>query len=91
MLQFPYQPVPLIGPSPPSLPPTATVHWRPFVPVTIIGTAGRSRYFKRGLVDPGSDDTVFPLAIEADATQLPPLNGATPRASSWRRENDCPV
>lgn len=63
MLQLPYQPVPLIGPPPPSLPATTTAHWRPFAPVTIIGPSGRSRYFNRALVDPGSDDTVFPMMI----------------------------
>ena len=63
MLQFPYQPVPLIGTPPPSLPATTTAHWRPFVPMTIIAPSGRSRTFNRVLVDPGSDDTVFPMAI----------------------------
>lgn len=63
MLQFPYEPVPLTGIPPSSLPPTAVARWRPFAPVTIIGPAGSSRYFKRALVDPGADDTVFPLEI----------------------------
>jgi len=63
MLQFPYQPVPLVGTAPPSLPPTATVRWRPFAPVTIVGPAGVSRRFQRALLDPGADDTVFPLEL----------------------------
>lgn len=63
MLQFPYQPVPLVGPTPPSLAAKTTAHWRPFAPMTIIGPNGRSRYFNRALIDPGSDDTVFPIAI----------------------------
>jgi hypothetical protein len=63
MLQYPYQPVPLTGPAPPSLPATTQAHWRPFVPVTIRTSAGASRHFNRALVDPASDDTVFPLAI----------------------------
>jgi hypothetical protein len=63
MLQFPYEPVPLAGPPPASLPSMATAHWRPFAPVTIAGPTGVSRYFKRALVDPGADDTVFPLDI----------------------------
>ena len=63
MLQFPYEPVPLTGVPPASLPSTATARWRPFVPVTIVGPTGVSRYFKRALVDPGADDTVFPLDI----------------------------
>jgi hypothetical protein len=63
MLQFPYQPVPLTGPPPASLLPSATARWRPFAPVTIVGPTGVSRHFKRALVDPGADDTVFPLDI----------------------------
>ena len=63
MLQFPYQPVPLIGPPAPSLPAATTDHWRPFVPLTVIGPSGHFRFFNRALVDPGSDDTIFPLAI----------------------------
>jgi len=62
MLQFPYQDEPLRGPPPPSLPATATVRWRPLVPVTISGPAGR-RFFPRALFDPGADDTLFPLAL----------------------------
>ena len=50
--------------------------------VTSIGTAGRSRYFKRGLVDPGSDDTVFPPAIvRRIGVTLRPNTGHTLR---WR-------
>lgn len=63
MLQFPYEPVPLTGPPPASLPSAATARWRPFAPVTIIGPTGVSRFFQRALVDPGADDTVFPLDI----------------------------
>lgn len=62
MLQFPYEPVPFTGTAPPSLP-TTTAHWRPFAPVTIIGPTGVSRHFKRALIDPGADDTVFPLDL----------------------------
>src|SRR5438876_9132216 len=63
MLQFPYQDEPLSGPAPPSLPASATVRWRPLAPVTIIGPTGQRRFFPRALLDPGADDTVFPLAI----------------------------
>ena len=63
MLQFPYQDEPLKGPAPPSLSPSATVRWRPLIPVTIIGPTGGRRFFPRALLDPGADDTVFPLAI----------------------------
>ncbi len=63
MLRFPYQDEPLSHSPPPSLPATATVRWRPLVPVTIIGPTGKRRFFPRALVDPGADDTVFPLAI----------------------------
>ena len=63
MLQFPYQDEPLSGPPPPSLPATATVRWRPLVPVTVIGPTGKCRFFPRAVLDPGADDTVFPLAL----------------------------
>jgi hypothetical protein len=63
MLQFPYEDEPLIGSPPPSLPGTVTVRWRPLVPVTVIGPTGRRRIFPRAVLDPGADDTVFPLAL----------------------------
>ena len=63
MMQFPYQAEPLSGPPPPSLPATATVRWRPLVPVTLIGPTGKRRLFARAVLDPGADDTVFPLAV----------------------------
>jgi hypothetical protein len=63
MLQFPYQDEALSGAAPPSLPASATVRWRPLVPVTILGPTARRRFFPRALLDPGADDTVFPLAI----------------------------
>jgi hypothetical protein len=63
MLEFPSQDEPLSGPPPPSLPGTATVRWRPLVPVTIIGPTGRRRFFARAVLDPGADDTVFPVAV----------------------------
>jgi hypothetical protein len=82
MLQFPYEPVPLTGPPPASLPSTATAHWRPFAPVTIIGPTGVSRYFKRALVDPGADDTVFPLDLVAKLNV--PLRPDTGHGLRWR-------
>lgn len=63
MLRFPYQDEPLSGPAPPSLPPSAAVRWRPLVPVTIIGPTGKRRVFPRAVLDPGADDTIFPLAV----------------------------
>jgi hypothetical protein len=63
MLQPPYQDEPLTGPPPPSLPAAAKVRWRPLIPVTIIGPTGKRRFFPRALLDPGADDTVFPLAV----------------------------
>jgi hypothetical protein len=82
MLEFPYQDEPLAGPPPPTLPATAKVRWRPLVPVTIIGSSGKRRFFPRAVLDPGADDTVFPLAILA-------LLGIVPRPDSghglrWR-------
>ncbi|MBV9122213.1 MAG: hypothetical protein JO112_02490 [Planctomycetes bacterium] len=61
MLLFPYQDEPLTGRPPPSLPALATARWRPLVPVDILGPTGLRRSFARALVDPGADDTVFPL------------------------------
>jgi hypothetical protein len=63
MLQFPYQTVPLIGRAPPSLPASTTERWRPFVPIGLFAPNGLCRIFGRALIDPGSDDTVFPLAV----------------------------
>src|SRR5205823_3661880 len=42
MLQFPCQDEPLTGPSPPSLPSTATVRWRPLLPVAVLGRTGNA-------------------------------------------------
>ena len=63
MLRFPYQDEPLNGQPPPSLPAIATVRWRPLVPVTIVGPTGKRRLFPLAVFDPGSDDTVLPLAV----------------------------
>lgn len=65
MLRFPYLPEPLAGPPPPSLPAGVTSRWRPLLPVRVIGPAGHFRYFPRALLDPGADDTVFPLDLVA--------------------------
>ena len=65
MLRFPYLPEPLLGPPPPSLPPGSTVRWRPLVPVRIFGPTQRLRYFPRAVLDPGADDTIFPLDLAA--------------------------
>ena len=61
MLRFPYLDEPLIGPAPPSMPTGATVRWRPLVPVTIFGPGGLTWLFGRAVLDPASDDTIFPL------------------------------
>jgi hypothetical protein len=61
MLRFPYLDEPLTGPPPPSLPVGAVVRRRPLVPVSIIGPAGLMWDFGRAVLDPASDDTVFPL------------------------------
>jgi hypothetical protein len=63
MLQFPYQAELLRGSPPPSLPAAATVRWRPLLPLSVLGPAGRRRFFPRALLDPGADDTVLPLAL----------------------------
>ena len=63
MMQFPYQGEPLNGPPPPTLPASAKIRWRLLVPVTIIGPLGRRRFFPRAVLDPGADDTIFPLSL----------------------------
>jgi hypothetical protein len=61
MSRFPYQPEPLHGPLPPSLPPGTTVRWRPLAPVAMLGPTALVRRFSRALLDSGADDTSFPL------------------------------
>lgn len=61
MLRFAYQAEPLRGSPSPSLPAGSTVHWRPLLPVAIFGPTGLVRRFSRALLDPGADDTIFPL------------------------------
>jgi hypothetical protein len=63
MLSFPYQDEPLGALPPPSLPPGATVRWRPLVPVRVLEPGGRSRSFTRAVFDPCADDTVFALGL----------------------------
>ena len=65
MLRFAYLPEPLGGPPPPSLPAGAAVHWRPLLPVRIIGPTGLFRSFPRALLDPGADDTILPMDLVA--------------------------
>ncbi len=82
MLQFAYQDEALGGHPPPSLAASATVRWRPLVPVALFGPTGRRRFFPRALLDPGADDTVFPLAIAGlIGVALRPDSGHTLR---WR-------
>lgn len=61
MLRFPYLEEPLTGRVPQSLSPGSISRWRPLVPIRIFGPDGSSRLFLRALLDPGSDDTIFPL------------------------------
>jgi len=65
ILRFPYQDELLTGPAPPSLPSTATTRSRPLLPVTIFGPTGLFRDYGRAVLDPASDDTVFPLDTAA--------------------------
>jgi hypothetical protein len=82
MLRFSYLEEPLIGSAPPSLATGTTSRWRPLVPVRIIGPTGRSRLFLRSLLDPGSDDTIFPLDVAAlIGTQL---RTRTKHSVRWR-------
>jgi hypothetical protein len=71
-LRFPYQPVELRGPPPPSLSSDATARWRPLVPVRVIGPSSFIA-FDRAVLDSGSDDTLFslPFAERIGAIFLP--------------------
>src|SRR5579862_2146953 len=82
MLQFPYQDEPLTGPPPPSLSTNAMVRWRPLVPVAIVGPTGKRRFFLRALLDPGADDTVFPVAVAADINAA--LRSPSGHGIRWR-------
>ncbi len=65
ILRFEYLEEPLRTAPPPSLEPQAIARWRPLVPLRIIGPHGRYREFNRAVLDPGSDDCVFPLDAAA--------------------------
>lgn len=81
MLRFPYLEEPLTRQVPPSLPSGATSRFRPLLPVRIFGSRG-SRLFLRALLDPGSDDTVFPLDV-ADIVGASLISG-TAHSLRWR-------
>jgi hypothetical protein len=63
-LRLPYQPVPLTGPPPPTLPASTSSRRRPLIPVRVVAPlTGRFRDFNQALVDSGADDTIFPLGL----------------------------
>lgn len=63
-MRFPYQPVLLQGPPPPTLPPHATARHRPLVPVRVTDPAtGKSSNVNAALLDSGADDSIFPLPL----------------------------
>lgn len=82
MLRFSYQDEPLSGRPPPSLPATATVRWRPLLPVALVGPTGKRRLFSRALPDPGADDTVFPFALASLIAA--PLHPDAGHSLRWR-------
>lgn len=47
----------------PSVQPGGIAHWRPYVPLRVIGPGGVARPIARALLDTGADDSVFPLSI----------------------------
>jgi hypothetical protein len=59
-----------------------TVRWRPLVPVRISNLHGVSFGFGRALIDPGADDTIFPLDV-AILLKIP-LYPPTAHAMRWR-------
>ncbi len=85
MLRFPYQEELLTGPAPPSLPAGATRRWRPLVPVDLVTPAGLLVHFDRALLDPGADDTVFPIA--AAQKMGVPLRPDTGHRVRWRGQS----
>src|SRR5262245_65455016 len=82
MLRFVYLPEPLVGSVPPSLPAGASARWRPLAPIRVYGPSGRVRYFPRALLDPGADDTIFPLDLAALLGIA--LKSDTGHAARWR-------
>jgi hypothetical protein len=85
ILRFPYLEEPLQGPPPPSLPNTAKLRWRPLVPTRVIAPSGQSLAFGRALVDPGADDTIFPLDV-ANVLGVA-LKPPTAHAMRWRGQS----
>jgi hypothetical protein len=63
VMRFSYQPEPLGGPSPASLPATAAFRWRPLIPIKIIGPAGLYRDYGLAILDPAADDTILPIHL----------------------------
>jgi len=81
-LRFPYQPESLGVPPPPTLPPGAKDRWRPLIPVRLLGPTGLWWDFEQALLDPGADDTVFP--IDFAAVLEVKLRPATKHGLRWR-------
>ncbi len=65
ILRFPYLAETLHGAPPPSLPKTARVRWRPFLPITVHGPRGASFMITRAVLDSGADDTILPFDLAA--------------------------
>ena len=81
ILRFPYVSEPLTGPAPPSLAPGSLFRYRPFAPVTLFGASGQWN-FTQAVLDPGSDDIVFPMStVHWIGTPLLPDSG---RRVRWR-------
>lgn len=60
-VSFPFQPVQLQGPAPPTLPTGASFRLRPLITVKVNNPQnGRTFSFHRAVVDSGADDTVLP-------------------------------
>ena len=81
-LRFPYLEELLLGTPPPSLPSQCVSRWRPLLPIRIFGPSGQSRLFLRALLDPGSDDTIFPLDV-ANIIKVR-LRGDSKHSIRWR-------
>jgi hypothetical protein len=82
MLTFPYADEPLQGPVPLTLPPTATVRWRPLIPIRVIAGNGQFVTTDRALLDTGADDSIFAMKF---ATQMGlKLRPVTSHSLRWR-------
>jgi hypothetical protein len=84
MLQFNYTPTPLRGSPPASA--SQSVNFKPLAPIKVANphsSPTQTFSFREALVDSGSDDTIFPLAVIRQL-QLTPIPGSRGHRLNWR-------